>query len=57
VLCLSVLEHLWDPSATLRGLHRVARAGFLPSGIRCTRHKLGLNTFAACTLPVTGARP
>ena len=102
VLCLSVLEHLWEPEATLRHLHRIARpggvvlvnvpswrgkrflelsafrlgtspreemddhkayydprdlwpllvrAGFLPSGIRCTRHKLGLNTFAACTVP------
>ncbi|HEY8547883.1 MAG TPA: methyltransferase domain-containing protein [Acidimicrobiales bacterium] len=102
VLCLSVLEHLWDPETTLRHLHRITRpggvvlvnvpswrgkrflelsafrlgtsprgemddhkayydprdlwpllvrAGFLPSGISCTRHKLGLNTFAACTVP------
>jgi SAM-dependent methyltransferase len=26
----------------------LVQAGFKPSGIRCTRHKLGLNTFAAC---------
>lgn len=103
VLCLSVLEHLWEPGATLAELRRIARpggvvlvnvpswrgkrflelsafrlgtspreemddhkayydprdlwpllvrAGFVPSGIRCTRYKLGLNTFAACTLPV-----
>jgi SAM-dependent methyltransferase len=26
-------------------------AGFLPSGIRCSRHKFGLNTFAACRVP------
>lgn len=102
VLCLSVLEHLWDPEATLRQLRRIARpggvvlvnvpswrgkrflelsafrlgtspreemddhkayydprdlwpllvrAGFVPSSICCTRYKLGLNTFAACTLP------
>jgi SAM-dependent methyltransferase len=102
VLCMSVLEHLWEPLETLRELRRIARpggtvlvnvpswrgkrflelsafrlgtspaqemddhkayydprdlwpllvrAGFLPSGIRCRRHKLGLNTFAACTLP------
>jgi SAM-dependent methyltransferase len=29
----------------------LVRAGFLPSGIRCTTHKLGLNTFAVCTVP------
>lgn len=29
----------------------LVQAGFLPSGIRCTTHKLGLNTFAACTVP------
>jgi SAM-dependent methyltransferase len=26
----------------------LVRAGFLPHNIRCGRHKLGLNTFAAC---------
>ena len=26
-------------------------AGFLPSGIKCSRHKFGLNTFAACRVP------
>ena len=26
----------------------LVQAGFLPHGIRCYRHKLGLNTFAAC---------
>ncbi len=26
----------------------LVRAGFQPSGIRCYRHKFGLNTFAAC---------
>jgi SAM-dependent methyltransferase len=99
VLCISVLEHLWDPLDTLVELRRVVRpggvclinvptwrgkwflefsafrlgysppeemddhktyydpqelwpllvrAGFLPHNIRCTRHKFGLNTFAAC---------
>ncbi len=98
-LCLSVLEHLWDPQTAVRELRRVTapggcvllnvpswwgkralelsafrlglspaeemddhkwyfdprdlwpllvRAGFRPSEIRCYRHKLGLNTFAAC---------
>ncbi|HTR88974.1 MAG TPA: methyltransferase domain-containing protein [Solirubrobacteraceae bacterium] len=28
----------------------LVRAGFLPSGIRCRRHKFGLNTFAVCGL-------
>ena len=26
----------------------LVRAGFFPSGIRCFKHKFGLNTFAAC---------
>jgi len=102
VLCLSVLEHLWEPDAALREIHRLlapggvalinlpswrgkwflelsafrlglspaeemddhkryydpsdlwpmlVRAGFQPSGIRCHRHKFGLNTFAACKVP------
>lgn len=29
----------------------LVRAGFLPSAISCRRHKLGLNTFAACRAP------
>ena len=29
-------------------------AGFLPSGIKCSRHKFGLNTFAACRVPKAG---
>lgn len=29
----------------------LVRAGFRPSGISCRRHKLGLNTFAACRVP------
>lgn len=29
----------------------LVRAGFKPSGIRCYRHKFGLNTFAACLVP------
>src|SRR5215208_305869 len=99
VLCLSVLEHLWDADAALADLFRVTapggvvlinvpswqgkrflelsafrlglspaeemddhkryydpcdlwpmlvRAGFRPSGIRCHRHKGGLNTIAVC---------
>jgi SAM-dependent methyltransferase len=101
-LCLSVLEHLWEPRETLRELRRLTapggvvlvnvptwrgkqalefaafrlgvspademddhkryydprdlwpllvEAGFLPSNIRCHRHKLGLNTFAVCRVP------
>lgn len=101
-LCLSVLEHLWEPQEMLAEIHRLlspggvalinvpswrgktflefsafrlglspaeemddhkryydprdiwpmlVRAGFRPSGIRCRRHKFGLNTFAACRLP------
>ena len=29
----------------------LVEAGFRPSGIRCYRHKFGLNTFAACRVP------
>jgi SAM-dependent methyltransferase len=101
-LCLSVLEHLWEPESAVYELRRVTapggvvvlnvptwlgkralelsafrlglspaeeiddhkwyfdprdlwlllvRAGFKPSEIRCHRHKLGLNTFAACRVP------
>ena len=100
-MCISVLEHLWEPEETLRELRRITapggkvllnvpswagkrmlelsafrlglsgadeiddhksyydvpdlwpplvKAGFRPSAIRCFRHKLGLNTFAACTV-------
>jgi len=99
VLCISVLEHLWEPEVALAHFHRMlvpggiclinvpswsgkrfleysafhlglspktemddhkmyydvkdlwpllVRAGFLPSGIHCFKHKYGLNTFAAC---------
>jgi SAM-dependent methyltransferase len=99
VLCISVLEHLWDPLTTLTEARRtlavggtclvnvpswrgkwflefsayrlglspacemddhkayfdprdlwplLVRAGFVPRGIACYRHKFGLNTFAAC---------
>jgi SAM-dependent methyltransferase len=99
VLCVSALEHLWEPLETLRELRRVVapggiclinvpswrgkralelsafrlgsspakemddhkayydprdlwpllvRAGFLPHEISCSKHKFGLNTFAAC---------
>jgi SAM-dependent methyltransferase len=99
VLCISVLEHVWEPLETLVELRRIVapggmclvnvptwrgkrflelsafrlhlspaeemddhkryydpkdlwpllvEAGFRPSGIRCYRHKFGLNTFAAC---------
>jgi SAM-dependent methyltransferase len=102
VLCLSVLEHLWEPEEALVHIRRVlapggrallnvpswrgkrflelsafrlglspaeemddhkryynprdlwpllVAAGFRPSGIRCRRHKLGLNTFAVCRVP------
>jgi SAM-dependent methyltransferase len=33
----------------------LVRAGFLPSNIRCHRHKFGLNTFAVCRVPRDGA--
>ncbi len=99
ILCLSVLEHLWEPEVALEEFQRLLRpggkclinvpswsgktflefsafrlglspaaemedhkmyydpqqlwpmlvkAGFLPSKIRCFKHKFGLNTFAAC---------
>ena len=99
ILCMSVLEHLWEPGQTLTHFRRLARpggvvavnvpswrgkralefsafrlglspasemddhkryydprdlwpllvaAGFMPHGIRCFRHKFGLNTFAVC---------
>lgn len=100
VLCVSVLEHLWEPQDALKQFHRVlapggvcllnvpswrgkkflelsafrlglspasemndhkayydtrdlwpliVRGGFLPSRIRCFKHKFGLNTFAVCS--------
>ena len=99
ILCMSVLEHLWEPGRTLTHFRRLLRpggvcainvpswrgkralefsafrlglspasemddhkryydprdlwpllvaAGFMPHGIRCFRHKFGLNTFAVC---------
>jgi SAM-dependent methyltransferase len=99
ILCMSVLEHLWEPARTLTHFRRLLRpggvcainvpswrgkralefsafrlglspasemddhkryydprdlwpllvaAGFTPHGIRCFRHKVGLNTFAVC---------
>jgi SAM-dependent methyltransferase len=99
VLCVSVLEHLWDPQRALAEMRRLlrpgglclvnvpswrgkwflelsafrlglspademddhkayydqrelwpllVRAGFRPRNIRLSRHKFGLNTFAAC---------
>jgi SAM-dependent methyltransferase len=99
ILCISVLEHLWEPQQALAEMHRIARpggvclvnvpswwgkwflelsafrlglspademndhkayydprdlwpllvrAGFRPQDIRLSRHKFGLNTFAAC---------
>jgi SAM-dependent methyltransferase len=107
VLCLSVLEHLWEPEEALGHIRRVlapggaalinvpswrgkrflelsafrlglspaeemddhkryydprdlwpllVRAGFRPRGIRCRRHKLGLNTFAVCRVPGEASR-
>jgi SAM-dependent methyltransferase len=105
VLCLSVLEHLWEPGYALTHFRRVlapsgvllvnvpswrgkpfleyaafrlgvspseemndhkryydprdlwpllVRAGFKPRGIRCYRHKFGLNTFAICRVSSEG---
>jgi SAM-dependent methyltransferase len=99
VVCVNVLEHLWEPIETLVEFRRIVaaggvclvnvpswrgkrflefsayrlglspreeiddhkdyyeprdlwpllvRAGFVPHGISCYRHKFGLNTFAAC---------
>ena len=99
VLCISVLEHLWDPLTALQEFRRVmapngvalinvpswlgkralefsafrlglspaeemddhknyydprdlwpllVQSGFKPRNIECSRHKLGLNTFAVC---------
>jgi SAM-dependent methyltransferase len=99
ILCMSVLEHLWEPGQALSQFRRLLRpggvcavnvpswagkralefsafrlglspaaemddhkryydprdlwpllvaAGFMPHGIRCFRHKFGLNTFAVC---------
>ncbi|MGH9248663.1 MAG: class I SAM-dependent methyltransferase [Acidimicrobiales bacterium] len=99
VLCISVLEHLWEPQQALAEMHRIIQpggvclvnvpswrgkrflelsafrlglspademndhkayydprdlwpllvhAGFRPQDIRLSRHKFGLNTFAAC---------
>lgn len=101
ILCMSVLEHLWEPGQALTHFRRLVRpggvcainvpswrgkralefsafrlglspasemddhkryydprdlwpllvaAGFLPHGIRCFKHKFGLNTFAVCTV-------
>jgi SAM-dependent methyltransferase len=106
VLCMSVLEHLWEPVETLRHFRRLlrpggvcavnvpswrgkralefsafrlgfspacemddhkayfdprdlwpllVRAGFMPHGIRCFRHKFALNTFAVCKVDATEA--
>jgi SAM-dependent methyltransferase len=102
VLCISTLEHLWNPLQALQGFRRLVRpggvclinvpswrgkralemsafrfhlsppeemddhkryydprdlwpllveAGFLPSNIKCRRHKFGLNTYAVCRAP------
>ena len=105
ILCMSVLEHLWEPGPTLTHFRRLLRpggvcavnvpswrgkralefsafrlglspssemddhktyydprdlwpllvaAGFVPHGIRCFKHKFGLNTFAVCKVDPVG---
>jgi len=105
ILCISALEHLWDPVHSIREFRRIlapggvcllnvpswrgkrflecsafklklspvnemndhktyydvrdlwpllVHGGFQPSGIRCFSHKFGLNTFAACRVPLDG---
>ncbi len=106
ILCMSVLEHLWEPGQALTHFRRLVRpggvlainvpswrgkralefsafrlglspatemddhkryydprdlwpslvtAGFMPHGIRCFRHKFGLNTFAVCKVDPVGS--
>ena len=106
ILCMSVLEHLWEPGQALTHFRRLLRPGgvlainvpswrgkralefsafrlglspasemddhkryydprdlwpllvaarFVPHGIRCFRHKLGLNTFAVCKVDPVGS--
>jgi SAM-dependent methyltransferase len=106
ILCMSVLEHLWEPGQALTHFRRLVRpggvlainvpswrgkralefsafrlglspatemddhkryydprdlwpllvtAGFVPHGIRCFRHKFGLNTFAVCKVDPVGS--
>jgi SAM-dependent methyltransferase len=106
ILCMSVLEHLWEPGQALTHFRRLVRPGgvlainvpswrgkralelsafrlglspasemddhkryydprdlwpllvaarFVPHGIRCFRHKLGLNTFAVCKVDPVGS--
>jgi SAM-dependent methyltransferase len=106
VLCMSVLEHLWEPDQALTHFRRLVRPGgvlainvpswrgkralefsafrlglspasemddhkryydprdlwpllvtarFMPHGIRCFRHKFGLNTFAVCKVDPVGS--
>lgn len=106
ILCMSVLEHLWEPGQALTHFRRLVRPGgvlainvpswrgkralelsafrlglspasemddhkryydprdlwpllvaarFMPHGIRCFRHKLGLNTFAVCKVDPVGS--
>ncbi len=106
ILCMSVLEHLWEPGQALTHFRRLLRPGgvlainvpswrgkralefsafrlglspasemddhkryydprdlwpllvtahFMPHGIRCFRHKFGLNTFAVCKVDPVGA--
>jgi SAM-dependent methyltransferase len=105
ILCMSVLEHLWEPGQALSHFRRLLRpggvcavnvpswrgrralefsafrlglspasemddhktyydprdlwpllvaAGFKPHGIRCFKHKFGLNTFAVCKVDSVG---